>query len=297
MITKHTFYKNKLWLLILLTIGVVLPMWGSGVYFEDWSFDIPSPHFKTQIESVENALDHASNHISTKAVVIENIQQKDQSHSSDLKKVSTLNFDAFLLALGQSLEERYGFEGMMEIQLLSQFYLPYIDVPYWNINLIEVPKNMASRMSVVFNIKTDKEVFGPFRILIQAQCWQEVYFTKDRILSKHGLNRGDFESHKIDVLSYHQSLVPLHVDLKNYELLHTLSAHKPLLWRDITRKPTIRKGKMVNAIGRNGLLTLSMKCEATTNGFEGEFITLRNLQTRKEFQGRVQNQDTVEIYF
>jgi flagella basal body P-ring formation protein FlgA len=133
--------------------------------------------------------------------------------------------------------------------------------------------------------------------LVQAQCWQDVYFTKDRILTRKALSPYDFDTHKVDILSYGQSIVAAHIDLKDYELLHTLSAHKPLMWRDITRKPTIRKGKMVNAVGRNGLLTLSMKCEAVTNGFEGEFVTLRNLQTRKEFQGRVQNQETVEIYF
>ncbi len=208
-----------------------------------------------------------------------------------------LEAEALALALENTLTERYHIDGNLKVKLFSAWASPLLCDPHWVLELTDAPRSIAQRMLLSFNVRSGEEVVGPYRLTVGCECWQESYFTKERISGRTQLLAEEFEVHAVDILSYPQSIVSASVDLKDYQLSQGVIANRPLFWRDIARRPTVKKGKMVNAVAQEGLLTLSMKCEVLTPGFEGDFVTLRNLQTRKEFQGRIKNEDTVEIYF
>lgn len=205
--------------------------------------------------------------------------------------------EALALSLEDTLTERYHVDGKLKVKLLSAWTSPQLYDNHWVLELTEAPRSIAQRMLISFHVRSGQEVLGPYRLTVGCECWQESYFTKERISGRTQLLAEEFEVHAVDILSYPQSIVSASVDLRDYQLSQGVIANRPLFWRDIARRPTVKKGKMVNAVAQEGLLTLSMKCEVLTPGFEGDFVTLRNLQTRKEFQGRIKNEDTVEIYF
>ena len=57
------------------------------------------------------------------------------------------------------------------------------------------------------------------------------------------------------------------------------------------------EGQVVEVVAQNGMLAISMKALALENGTTGEQIRLRNLESRREINGEVINENKVHIRF
>ena len=62
-------------------------------------------------------------------------------------------------------------------------------------------------------------------------------------------------------------------------------------------RPVIRKGQVVEVVAQNGMMAISMKALALENGTTGKQIRLRNLESRREINGEVINENKVHIHF
>ena len=72
---------------------------------------------------------------------------------------------------------------------------------------------------------------------------------------------------------------------------------RPLTCKDIALAPMVRKGAVVEVVAGDGNLSISMKGLAMGTGGMGDSITIRNLDTRKDFQARVVNRNSVRVAF
>jgi flagella basal body P-ring formation protein FlgA len=70
-----------------------------------------------------------------------------------------------------------------------------------------------------------------------------------------------------------------------------------LTWHDISRHPLVRRGDLVVVTAAEGLLVVSMKALALENGAQGDTVTVRNTESRKEFTALVTDEDHVQIQF
>ena len=50
-------------------------------------------------------------------------------------------------------------------------------------------------------------------------------------------------------------------------------------------------------MAQQGLLAIRMKALALENGAAGDLIKLRNLESRKEFNGQILNENQVQVHF
>ena len=200
-------------------------------------------------------------------------------------------------ALEDLLAEYYGVEKALKVHVLSGWDVLYLNTDVWKIQIQEAPKTLSSRMLLTIGLKTSTTLLAPFRIAIACEWWQEAFFPKERLSHARNLSASDFELRLTNILAYLQPIVPISTDLDGFQLKSTIAINKPLFWSDIERRPDIPKGKKVNAILQDGALKITLKCEVLTPGRIGEFVSLRNLQTRKEFQGKVLDPDTVAVYY
>jgi flagella basal body P-ring formation protein FlgA len=53
--------------------------------------------------------------------------------------------------------------------------------------------------------------------------------------------------------------------------------------------------QLVRAVVQSGTMSISARVEALEDGAPGDMIRARNPKTRKEFQGRVINEDTIQV--
>jgi flagella basal body P-ring formation protein FlgA len=70
-----------------------------------------------------------------------------------------------------------------------------------------------------------------------------------------------------------------------------------LTWRDIMRRPLVKKGDVVEVSASDGLLVVQMKALAMQNGGKGEAVTVRNMDSRKDFTAFVIDENRVQVRF
>ena len=70
-----------------------------------------------------------------------------------------------------------------------------------------------------------------------------------------------------------------------------------LTWRDITRRPLVKKGDVVEVSASTGLLVVTMKALAMESGAQGETVTVRNPESHKNFSAIVVDENRVKVRF
>ena len=101
----------------------------------------------------------------------------------------------------------------------------------------------------------------------------------------------------IDVLREKQPPVAAETDLSLYEVVQMVGQERPLTWRDLSAKPLVKKGQIVDVTFKDGSMNIAMKAMAMSNGGAGEAVVVRNMDSRKDFNARVLGSNTVQVSF
>ena len=201
--------------------------------------------------------------------------------------------------LQRELTARFSLEGELKLSFLQ----PWKSVEVknsrdWKLVLDQVPNGGLTSVSQLrFHIEAGGKVVGDWQQSVRAQLWRPVWFSTRR------LDRGEVPDSSIctaktyDVLNEKLSLVPADTDLSIYEMAQTVSQERPLAWRDIALRPLVRKGQLIDVVVAEGALNISMKGIALGNGGAGENVSVRNIDSRKEFSARVVRPNTVQVKF
>ena len=70
-----------------------------------------------------------------------------------------------------------------------------------------------------------------------------------------------------------------------------------LTWRDVSRRPFVKKGELVEVTANDGTLLITMKALAMENGAQGESVIVRNPESRKNFTALVIDENRVQVRF
>ena len=70
-----------------------------------------------------------------------------------------------------------------------------------------------------------------------------------------------------------------------------------LTWRDIARRPLVKKGEVVEVSAVDGLLFVTMKALAMESGAQGDTVTVRNPESQKNFAAVVTDENRVQVRF
>ena len=65
----------------------------------------------------------------------------------------------------------------------------------------------------------------------------------------------------------------------------------------LARRPLVRKGDLVEVTVSEGRLSLTMKALAMENGAQGDVVTVRNTESRKDFVAVVTHENQVRVRF
>src|SRR5690606_41107435 len=107
----------------------------------------------------------------------------------------------------------------------------------------------------------------------------------------------DLEMREIDLL-LEPHAVPAESDsLYSREYSRDIAPGRPLAWSDLAQRSLVRKGSTVEAVAKNGLLSITMRALARQDGVAGDIVVLRNLDSSKEFSARVVGEGRVEAVF
>jgi flagella basal body P-ring formation protein FlgA len=109
------------------------------------------------------------------------------------------------------------------------------------------------------------------------------------------LAEADLVRERRDVLTVRDALADFAVADPSIEISEYVGANVPLLVRSLKIKTAVHRGQSVEAMVIDGALAVSMKVEVLEDGIPGQTIRIRNPQTKREFRGKVQNEQTILV--
>ncbi|MBI3875219.1 MAG: flagellar basal body P-ring formation protein FlgA [Verrucomicrobia bacterium] len=187
-------------------------------------------------------------------------------------------------------------KGELELRLTRPWLATQVPDEPFTVKILEMPASGLTGYFIVrFELRCGKECVGAWQMPAQASLWQDVYVANSALARSQLLRAANLATERRDTLMLRDALTSIPDGEEQLELTEPLAAGMPVTQRAVRIRPAVRRGSLVQALITDGALNVTMKVEALEDGRLGQFIRLRNPQTRKEFFGKVQNEQTVLI--
>jgi flagella basal body P-ring formation protein FlgA len=125
----------------------------------------------------------------------------------------------------------------------------------------------------------------------------DVWMPAQRISPGTVLGATEVVTREVDLVRESRAVVADPSLFGRYEIARAASPDRPLTWNDLTARALVRKGQLVDVVANEGLLSVSMKGQATRSGALGEVVVIRNLQSKREFSAEVIDENKVRVRF
>jgi flagella basal body P-ring formation protein FlgA len=167
-----------------------------------------------------------------------------------------------------------------------------------SIKLVELPASGISSSFVCrFELIVGSETIGTYQQPVHATIWKEIYVAHSLLTRGQLLRDADVALEKRDILNNRDYLVTIPLDDPYLELRENVPAGTQLTSRQLRLRAIIKRGRQVDAMFQDDSLTIAVKAEALEDGVPGQIVRVRNLQSRREFKGKVQDEQTVLVMF
>jgi flagella basal body P-ring formation protein FlgA len=81
------------------------------------------------------------------------------------------------------------------------------------------------------------------------------------------------------------------------EFRENVQAGTQITARTLRLRAIIKRGRQVDAVAKDEGLTISVRAEALEDGVPGQMVRLRNIRSKREFKGKVLDEQTVVVSF
>lgn len=164
------------------------------------------------------------------------------------------------------------------------------------VRIIDLPlSGLAGNFVLKFELSAGVSVLGTWSAGVQAQVWREIWVTRAPLARGQGVRDADLVLEKRDVLGFKEELVAMDPNDGRLEFARAIPAGSPIFARMVRVRPVIRRGQVVEALIEDGSLQIGAKVEVLEDGAPGQFVRVRNLQSRREFKGKVRDEETVLV--
>lgn len=209
-----------------------------------------------------------------------------------------LNETTLLDVLAAKIHERQNLDGELRIALLREWTPLKLKSDDWGVNLLNIPSSdLRSNILVRLEVTEGNKTVGQWQLPIKCELWREALVSRRLVSRGQLLLASNFESKTMDVLRLRAPTAPVDVDLSEYEASQSISSGRPLYWRDLAKKPLIRKGQVVEVVAIDGPLHITMKGVALEKGLLNDFIAVRNLTSRKSIHAQILDDKHVQVHF
>lgn len=207
-----------------------------------------------------------------------------------------LTREHFVAELTRDLSSHFNLEGDLQLQFVRAWAPPSQLADLWSLEVIEYPSLPSSSMLVRCRVRADGIAVADLSLILRASLWRDVWVARQPLANGSTFDVALLESRRVDLLRDRDAL-PASVGDRSYAMARAVSAGRMLTWRDVTRRPLVRKGSLVDVSAGEGQLLITMKALAMENGSQGDTVTVRNPQSRKDFAAMVVDENRVQVRF
>ena len=186
--------------------------------------------------------------------------------------------------------------GELELRFSRPFQTVIISDEPLTVKLLELPSaGVTANFIARFELRAEEEVVGTWQIPVVANIWQEIYVAGSAVKRGQLVRDADLSRERRDVLTVRDALTSVELDNPFLEVGENIQAGMALTSRSLRLRPIVHRGKIADAIVSDGPMVLTVKVEVLEDGLPGQTIRVRNLKSKREFRGKVQNEETIHV--
>jgi flagella basal body P-ring formation protein FlgA len=205
--------------------------------------------------------------------------------------------EAMLADLARELANHFHANGDLKLELVRAWGLPVTPAgAQTRLVVTEFPAELSSSMLVRCRLEMDGPPLPSWLVSVHGQLWTDVWMAREPLETGRPFDLAALEIQKGDLLREHDAL-PATVNDHDYVLARAVPAGRTLVWRDLVRRPLVRKGETIDVSAVDGALTVTVKALAIQNGGRGDLVLVRNLDSKKEFTAVVVDENHVQVRF
>lgn len=164
------------------------------------------------------------------------------------------------------------------------------------VNILELPSTgVGPNFIVRFELRVAGQVIGTWQAPLQAHVWRDIWVARSPLKRGQLLSESDRVKERRDVLVLRDACLEDVPDESRSEIAEALSAGAPLYVSSVKLRRLVRRGQVAEAVVQDGVMSVSLKVEVLEDGVLGQFIRVRNPQSKREFRGKVENEQTVLV--
>jgi flagella basal body P-ring formation protein FlgA len=209
---------------------------------------------------------------------------------------SPLAREQLVAALARDLAAHFNLEGDLQLELVRPWTPPARVAGIWNVSIVEYPIVPSASMLVRCRVLADAVAVADVSLVLKASHWRDVWVSRLPLAAGAGFDPTQLEARRVDLFR-ERDVVPATVGDRSYLYARSVAAGRVLTWRDIARRPLVKKGNMVEVSAADGFLLVTMKALAMENGAQGDTVTVRNPESHKNFAAIVVDENRVQVRF
>jgi flagella basal body P-ring formation protein FlgA len=207
-----------------------------------------------------------------------------------------LTREDFTKALSGDFVSHFNLEGELQLVLLRAWSAPEKVAHQWSVDVSEFPALIAPAMLARCRVLADGQIAAEYTITLHAALWRDAWSAREPVTANTTFDPGHLEVRRVDFLRERDAL-PATVGDRSFIFARAIQSNRLLTWRDVARRPLVRKGDFVEVAAVDGMLQVTMKALAMENGAQGDTVTVRNPESRKDFAAQVIAENRVQIRF
>lgn len=221
--------------------------------------------------------------------------------ASETFAVSAAAEHPWLATLSALLVDRYHAVG--ELRLAWQ-RPPAASVPRdADLELVNAPAVLAPQILVLVRAREASGRVTEHSLLFRAELFRDGWQLRQPAATGAPLVPAALESRRIDVLRERDAFVldaassSADAPLPELDFARAVPAGRVLVWRDVVRRPLVRRGQSVDVVASDGALTVSLRAVALHDAARGEPVRVRNPDSKREFVAVVTADSRASVRF
>jgi len=186
--------------------------------------------------------------------------------------------------------------GELELRFVRPFAPVLVPDEPLQLRVLDLPNTGISPNFIArTELRAGEEIVGTWQLNVTAKVWREIWVARSPLLRGQAMQGADIGQERRDVLTFKEGLAALPTDLGSYDVAENMTGGQVLSARSLKQRPVIHRGKTLDALIQEGALTIAVKVEALEDGLPGQTVRVRNIKSRREFRGKVQDEQTVAV--
>lgn len=186
--------------------------------------------------------------------------------------------------------------GELELRLARPWTTVQVPDETLTLKILDLPSTGISPHFIVrFELVAGEEHLGPWQAVAQARLLRDILVAAAPMRHGQLLESSDFTVERRDILNLREPLDEAAVRAGALEVIDPVPVGQPILGRSVRPRPVVQRGMVVDGVVRDGALHIVLKVEVLADGLPGQQVRVRNPKTKREFYGKVKDEQTILI--